>query len=175
LLGTGIGFGTRTLPALPNVLRVLISADAAPLVPAGQVVRELAVIEFEIDDQTPEDLAVALDHIRRVRGVRDVTQAPALGKKGRACAHVRVLADLAAQEAAVTACFAETSTIGLRTRVTAARMLPRESTEHGAARVKRVARPGGATAKVESDDLAHIQGYAARRRARATAERDGDD
>lgn len=175
LLGTGIGFGTRTLPNLPNVLRVLIGAEAPPVAPAGQMVRELSVIEFEVDDQTPEDLAVALDHIRRVAGVLDVTQAPALGKKGRACAHVQVLAEPAAQEAAVAACFAETSTIGLRTRVTAARMLPRETAERGEARVKRVERPGGVTTKAESDDLAHIQGYAARRRARAAAERDGDE
>ena len=172
LLGTGIGFGTRTLPNLPNVLRVLIGADATPVAAPGQLCRELAVIEFEIDDQTPEDLAVALDHIREVEGVLDATQAPALGKKGRACAHIQVLAEPAAQEAAVAACFAETSTIGLRTRVTAARMLPRETVGRGDARVKRVARPGGATAKVESDDLARIQGYAARLRARAAAERD---
>jgi uncharacterized protein (TIGR00299 family) protein len=173
LLASGIGFGTKTLPGLSNVLRVLVSERAAADARAGQIHRQLAVIEFEVDDQTPEDLSVALDHIRGVAGVRDVTQTPALGKKGRITAHIQVLADEAALEAAAEACFFETSTIGLRTRLTDARMLPRATAEACGVRVKRVERPGGATAKVESDDLADTEGYAARRRRRAEAERDG--
>jgi uncharacterized protein (DUF111 family) len=138
-------------------------------------VRELAAIEFEVDDQTPEDLATGLDHIRRMAGVVDVIQMPAFGKKGRLLAHIQVLAEPAALEVAVAACFAETTTIGLRTRLTAARALPRETVAVGSVRVKRVVRPGGVTAKAESDDLAAMPGQAARQRARATAERGGDE
>jgi uncharacterized protein (TIGR00299 family) protein len=174
LRSTGIGFGTRTLPGLPNVLRVLISDREAPA--AAQLVRDLAVIEFEVDDQSPEDLAFALDQIRKVGGVRDVVQMPAFGKKGRIAAHIQLLADPDALETAIAACFFETSTIGLRTRLTQSRLLPRTTAEilsDGApVRVKRVERPGGATQKAESDDLAATQGYAARQRRRAEAERD---
>jgi uncharacterized protein (DUF111 family) len=176
LRASGIGFGTRTLPGVPNILRVLVSDRDARA--SGQIVRDLAVIEFEVDDQSPEDLAVGLDHVRGIAGVRDVTQTAAIGKKGRIAAHIQVLADPAALEAAVEACFFETSTIGLRTRVTQSRILPRASTEVPLAgeriRVKRTERPGGATRKAESDDLAATPGYAARRRLRAAAER-GDD
>jgi uncharacterized protein (TIGR00299 family) protein len=174
LLASGIGFGTRALPGLSNVLRVLVSERAAPAVAAGALARELAVIEFEVDDQTAEDLAVALDHIRLVAGVLDVRQMPSFGKKGRVAAHIQVLADPAALEPAVAACFSETSTIGLRTRVTEARALRRETVPVAAAgrsvRLKRVERPGGPTAKAENDDLADIAGHAARQRARAAAE-----
>ncbi len=174
MLTTGIGFGTRALPGLSNVLRVLVGTSTATVVPAGHRVRELAGIEFEGDDQTSEDLAIALDHIREVPGVWDVMQMPALGKKGRLCAHIQVLAEPAALEPAVAACFTETSTIGLRTRITGARALRRETAERSGIQVKRVERPGGVTAKAESDDLAGIRGYAARQGARAVAERSGD-
>jgi uncharacterized protein (TIGR00299 family) protein len=177
LRASGIGFGTRTLPGLSNVLRVLVSDDAVAT-PPGQLFRQLAVVEFEVDDQTPEDLATALDHIRRVAGVRDVQQLPAFGKKGRLVAHIQVLADPDALEAAVAACFAETSTIGLRTRISDSRILARSEHvtvegEHEI-RLKRVDRPGGATVKAESDDLAGISTYAERRRVRDAAERGGD-
>jgi hypothetical protein len=109
-----------------------------------------------------------------VAGVFDVLQMPAFGKKGRMAAHIQVLADPAALEATVAACFAETSTIGLRTRIAEARALPREMRLSGAVRVKRVQRLGTVTAKAESDDLAALDTYAARQRARAEAERDDE-
>jgi pyridinium-3,5-bisthiocarboxylic acid mononucleotide nickel chelatase len=166
LLASGIGFGTRALPGLSNVLRVLVSETAT----ADPTRRELAVIEFEVDDQTAEDLSTGLDHVRRVAGVLDVLQAPVFGKKGRMAAHVRVLAEPAALEAAVAACFVETTTIGLRTRVTDSRILPRETVEAAGLRVKRVRRPGGVTAKVENDDVAGRATHAARQLARRAAE-----
>lgn len=175
LLSSGSGFGTRALPGLPNMLRVLVmqrDADA----PAD---RTLAVIAFEVDDQTPEDLAAGLDRIRAVAGVHDVLQMPVFGKKGRMGAHIRVLAASEAMEDAVEACFRETSTIGLRTQTVAGRVLPRRSAEVSVdgrtVRVKRVERPGGATGKAEADDLRDAPGHAARIRLRRAAERLADD
>lgn len=178
LRGTGIGFGTRRLPGLPNVLRVLVferqpEARIAP----GQ--RELTVIGFEVDDQTAEDLAAGLDRIRAVPGVLDALQMPAFGKKGRMTAHIQVLAAPEALEAAVAACFEETSTIGLRTALVAGRVLERRiaemSVDGRTVRVKRVARPGGVSGKAESDDVRAVPGHAARARLRRTAERLADE
>jgi hypothetical protein len=76
----GIGFGTRQLPGMSNVLRVL-AFDAS-----GQKAtthRDLAVIGCEVDDQTGEDLATGLDRLRALPGVHDVLQMPVVGKKGR--------------------------------------------------------------------------------------------
>ena len=169
LLATGIGFGTRSLPGRSNVLRALVLAHTPA---AGS--RELAVIGFEVDDQTAEDLAVGLDRIRAVPGVHDAVQIAGLGKKGRMVAQIQVLAAPEALEATVAACFRETSTIGLRTQIVAGRTLARHMAEVSVAgqtvRVKRVARPDGMTGKAESDDVQAAHGHAGRQQLRRAAE-----
>ena len=54
LVGTGIGFGTRELRGISNHLRVLCFEKSRST--AGEH-REISVLEFEIDDQSGEDLA----------------------------------------------------------------------------------------------------------------------
>jgi uncharacterized protein (DUF111 family) len=140
--------------------------------------RELAVVEFEVDDQTPEDLSIALDRLRELPPVFDVLQMPAFGKKGRMLVHVRVLAQPSAVQDVIAACFRETSTIGLRHHLVSGAALQRKvtevETEPGTnVRVKVVERPDGeSSAKAEADDVARIGGgYAARAALRNVAER----
>jgi uncharacterized protein (TIGR00299 family) protein len=175
LLRIGNGFGTKVFPGLSNVLRVLAFEDQAAAPEHDQVV----LIAFEVDDQSPEDLAIGLDHLRAKPGVLDVLQVPAFGKKGRMVAHVQILAEPAAADAVREACFNETTTLGVRAQVVERCVLPRQ---HAAVtvgeqtlRVKVAQRPGAvATAKVESDDLRTLQGgSAARARARRKAEEEG--
>jgi hypothetical protein len=116
------------------------------------------VVSFEVDDQNPEDLALGLDALRGLDGVLDVIQLAAIGKKGRLASQVQLLARRERLDAAIDACFAETTTLGLRWRIEARAVLARESlTVAGAARevaVKIVRRPGGArTAKAEADHI----------------------
>jgi uncharacterized protein (TIGR00299 family) protein len=152
----GHGFGTKRFPGLSNVLRVLVLDRAE----AAQADEEIGVVSFEVDDQTPEDLAVALDRLRATAGVIDVLQTAAMGKKGRLVASVRVLAATAATESVAERCFAETTTLGVRLERVRRRILPREIAsvvdgEGRSIRVKRATRPGGAvTAKAEIDDIA---------------------
>ena len=178
-IGTGIGFGTRTLPGLPNVLRVMIGGAMALSADARPGHRDLAVIAFEVDDQTAEDLAAGLDRLRTLTGVHDVLQMAAFGKKGRMAAHVQVLVAPEALEAAVEACFRETSTIGLRTQIAQGRALNRTvrevSVDGRPVRVKQVERPGGGTGKAECDDLRDAPGHAARTRLRRAAEQLADE
>jgi pyridinium-3,5-bisthiocarboxylic acid mononucleotide nickel chelatase len=129
---TGIGLGARSFPGISNCLRVLAFSEH-PLSPdesrplqglaTGAMPdeaspelnwRQLAVVEFEVDDQTPEDLATALDHLRSDSGVLDVVQQTAIGKRGRAAAHIRLLTAPGEVERVARRCFQETSTIGLR-------------------------------------------------------------
>ena len=140
--------------------------------------RALAVISFEVDDQSGEELAAGLDRVREVDGVHDVVQIAAFGKKNRMAAHVQVLVRPDQLEAAVEACFRETTTIGLRTHLVQGRALPRRFAEvvvdgHPVA-VKLVERPGGVTAKAESDSARPVAGHAARTRLRREAERLAD-
>ncbi len=151
LAGTGIGFGTKVFAGISNVVRVLAFEDAATEAPWQW--EPIVEIAFEVDDQTPEDLGVALDRLRAVAGVRDVIQAPVMGKKGRLAVRVQVIALPEARDAAIAACFAETTTIGLRvSKQRRAALHRREERTTSGLRVKRARRPGGAvTAKAESD------------------------
>ncbi|WP_449411500.1 LarC family nickel insertion protein [Methylobacterium komagatae] len=172
LARSGTGFGGRRLPGISNCLRVLAFEEDAASVPAGH--REIGIVEFEVDDQSGEDLAQGLDRIRAQDGVLDAVQMPVFGKKGRMMSHVRVLARAEALDAVIGACFRETTTIGLRFRKEAGIALERESVsveaEGHAVRVKLVERPGGRTAKAEADDALAGEDHTARARLRRAAE-----
>ena len=149
----GHGFGTKLLPGMSNMLRV-VSYEPIDLPLRDRV----GVVQFEVDDQTPEDLAVGLDRLRERPDVLDVTQASVMGKKGRLASHIRVLARPEAVEAVIDACFRETATIGVRFGVESRVVLERSqevvSVGEEDTRVKTSQRPGGATSKAEMDDLA---------------------
>ncbi|MGU3479273.1 LarC family nickel insertion protein [Methylobacterium sp. D48H] len=169
---TGIGFGTNVLPGLSNCLRALVLEDGAASRPGR---RDLAVIAFEVDDQSGEDLATGLDRLRAEPGIVDVVQMPVIGKKGRMMARIQVLVRPESLEAAVAASFRETTTIGLRYHPVEGAVLARaaRTVEHDgrSVRVKIVARPGGRTAKAEADDARDRAGHAARAALRREAER----
>jgi uncharacterized protein (TIGR00299 family) protein len=166
--GTGMGAGTRDLPGMPNILRALVFE------PAGVAdAQTVAVLSFDIDDMTGEEIGVAADRLRAADGVLDVALAALSGKKGRPLVEFRLLVRPEALSAIQQLCFVETSTIGLRWRIERRAALDRNvETAASAIRVKRVNRPDGTTTvKVESDDLTAIDSLARRRAAKAEAER----
>lgn len=168
---TGNGFGTRTLPGMANVVRCVAFTHAAG-VPAP-LDEEIAAIAFEIDDQTAEDLAVAIERIREAPGVLDVAQVAIYGKKNRLATQVQVLARLEAADAVADLCLAQTTTLGVRIARVRRRTLPRAVVETtGNVRVKVAERPGGQlTAKAEMDDVASAASDRTQRQdARARAE-----
>ena len=87
LLAAGAGFGTRRLMGRANQLRALLFERLVDADGADRV----ALIRFEIDDQTGEDLAIGLDAIRACDGVLDVVAWPVFGKKGRIANAVQIL------------------------------------------------------------------------------------
>lgn len=175
----GYGFGTKRFPGISNVLRVCAFTDAEP-VPLASQDEEIGTIRFEVDDQTPEDLAIGLDRVRAVPGVLDVLQSPVFGKKGRMLAQIHVLARLDALDDAAAACLAETSTLGVRIERVTRRILPRSLAARADAsgariRVKTALRPGGtATAKADIDDIAAAAGDRAAREALRRRVEDGE-
>ena len=156
---TGHGRGSRALRGLANILRVIVLETEENAADADNVV-ELA---FEIDDQPAEDLAVGLDNLRAMEGVQDVLQIPAFGKKGRMTTAVRLLVRPECRNAVAEACFAQTTTLGLRIMPVERLVLQRE--QHGP--VKIAHRPGGEiTAKAEIDAAAQGSAFErARKRA----------
>ena len=180
LLASGIGFGGRTLPGISNHTRVLVfEARAAASTPAhgaayAAQAREIHVVEFEVDDQSAEDLATGLERLRSLPAVLDVTHAPVFGKKGRMMAQIRVLARRGTLDEVVDACFRETTTIGLRHRLVQGiglkRHIEQVTIDGHRLRVKLVERPGRVTAKAESDDLSAHEEHWRRAQLRARAE-----
>lgn len=193
LLGVGSGFGRKTFPGISNALRVLAYADAAIVEQApGAGARsqpeqwdtdQVAVLCFEVDDQSPEDLAVGLDNLRAVRGVLDVLQSPAAGKKNRLLSCIQVLAEATALEPVTRACLLETSTLGVRWRIEQRALLKRElravdidpaaadGSDSAVVRVKQAHRPdGGMTLKAEIDDLRDADNRSGREALRRRAE-----
>jgi uncharacterized protein (TIGR00299 family) protein len=169
--GSGYGFGTRKLPGISNCLRVLAfeSMEATPMLKD-----RIAILECEIDDQTGEDLAQAVETLRASKGVLDVIQAPVFGKKGRMMTHLRILADPDMRDDILATAFDETTTIGIRHSLVERSVLPRRTTTIEAGgkdlRLKVVERPSGPTAKVEADDLAGVAGSGSRNRLRHMAD-----
>jgi uncharacterized protein (TIGR00299 family) protein len=173
LRATGVGFGARSLGARPNCLRVLCMEPRGTDIP-GASVEQLIEIAFDVDDQSPEDLAAALDRLRAAEGVLDVNAVAQTGKAGRLAQGVRLLLRPGALQTLVDRCLRETTTIGLRwhpvERLALARRQLEVEIEGRRFEVKIVERPGGATAKVESRSLADVVDAAERARLRRLAE-----
>jgi len=180
MLGTGLGFGTRALPGISNCLRALVFDTAAPvaieaspaMAPSGPDGR-VSAVEFEVDDQTPEDLAIGLDHLRGHPDVLDVLQTPAFGKKGRVVISIRVLCRSAAEDDVAAVCFQETTTLGIRFLDVRRHILVRSMSvaEVDGQQVDRKHADRGThvTTKVEADSLREVKGHAERERLRRAA------
>ena len=183
LLRGGTGCGSRRFEGLPNILRALVVESRHA--DGHRPMRErIGIIAFEIDDMTPEELAVGLDRLRACASVVDAGHQLRFGKKGRPQFAVQILCDPGAIEAVSGLCFAETSTLGLRidvtTRLTLRRSVASMTADGVQYAVKRAYRPDGSiTAKVESDDLAALPGHHRRRaigaEAASPASTRGDD
>ena len=182
---SGTGFGSKTLPGIANALRILAFRDARTPEIRNTSTETTGVIRFEIDDQTPEDLAIGLKHLTDMEAVRDVKQWPVYGKKGRMATAVQVLCDEKALDAVGQMCFLETTTIGLRHRIEERTVLNRTSGSvlvNGIpVQVKEVIRPGGyRTVKAEADSISDSGGSEAdrsalRRRVEAIAREETND
>lgn len=107
----GYGAGTRDLPELPNVLRVMIgeTADATP------DAETISVIEANIDDMTGELFPPLVEALLEA-GARDAFVTPVLGKKARPAHCVTVLCDEPLVSAMVRVLFAHSTTFGVRVR-----------------------------------------------------------
>ena len=155
----------------PNILRALVfERDVAAS--SGDIDADfVGTIEFDVDDMTGEEIALAADRLRALAGAIDVSVGTRVGKKGRPMADFRLLVKPGAAAGIVHACFNETSTLGVRMREDRRQILRRSETRAGEVSVKVTQRPGGArTGKAAHDDVAAQPTLDARRSARATAE-----
>ena len=160
LKAVGHGAGSREYPERPNVVRALLgeravadrAAAAAPRIP------QVLVVEFTVDDATPQLLAYAIEQLFAA-GAIDVHTTPVQMKKGRAGHHVTALTHVERFDAVTRAALTETTTLGLRFhlegRIELDRAIERVATPYGPIGVK-VGRMDGAEvhATPEYDDCA---------------------
>ena len=151
LIISGHGLGTREMSGAPNMLRLLAFDEDDNEFQEEDGVGE---ITFEVDDQTGEDLAIALEKLRDNEGVLDVVQYMVSGKKGRLANSIRILCRVDVINSVCTQSFLQTTTIGLRTTILQRKILRREDTVIDGFGAKKTTRPdGNVTIKVNIDDL----------------------
>lgn len=119
----GYGAGTRELAGQPNVLRVMVGREA--LVEGGEA-EEVEVWETNLDDATPEELALAVEGVLAA-GALDVVVAPVTMKKGRAGWLVQMLARLGEGRGLAEFLVRHTSAFGLRMHRASRLVLGRKS------------------------------------------------
>lgn len=139
--GCGYGAGTRDFPDRPNVVRIVVGRGE----PAARASARVAVLEFDVDDSTPQAVAFACERLMEA-GALDVTTTPVVMKKGRSGHRIGVLARPEALDALVRRAVEETSTFGIRYRIEErfelARSIERVRTRFGSIAVK-IGRLGG--------------------------------
>ncbi len=171
----GYGAGTKNFAELPNVLRVMAfepfeSLESAPQTASDQT--SVALIEFDVDDMSGEEIGVAAERLRGAPGLLDLLLVAAQGKKGRPVTIFRLLVEPLALARCRDLVFHETSTIGLRWVLMERTVLPRQAQVSAEGlRMKEVLRPNGErTSKIESDDLQSLAGLKLRRQTKMKAE-----
>lgn len=141
LARVGHGAGTRDDADRPNVVRALLG-ERRRAVHAGNddaPPPSVLVVEFTVDDATPQLLAYAVEQLFAV-GALDVHTTPVQMKKGRAGHQVTALARVEDFEAITRCALTETTTLGLRfrreERVELERAVETVATPYGPIRVK---------------------------------------
>ncbi len=131
----GYGLGTRELPGMSNVVRMMVFDEAPSSFEWDVVVR----LQAEVDDMSPELLAHADEHLISA-GALDIVRVPVQMKKGRLGVQLSVLAAVEKRDAVLAEMFRHTSTFGIRVETVDRAKLAREiivvETRFGAIRVK---------------------------------------
>ena len=119
----GYGAGTREIPAIPNLLRLIIG-DLEQRYERDEVV----TIETNIDDMNPEILPYVIEKLIGA-GAVDAFLIPIVMKKGRPANLLSVLVEQSKLDAILGILFRETSTLGVRIQHVERRKLPRTQRE----------------------------------------------
>jgi uncharacterized protein (TIGR00299 family) protein len=119
----GFGAGTKEFTGMANVLRILTGEAAG-----AREATEVAIIEANIDDSTPQMLGYAMERLLEA-GALDVILVPVYMKKQRPGVVVQAIARPEDREALAALLIGETTTLGVRIFAAERRVEARESVE----------------------------------------------
>ncbi len=134
----GHGSGKMDQP-IPNIVRAFLGdADSSP---SDEINAEtISVLETNIDDMNPEIFPYVIDGALSL-GALDAFIIPTVGKKGRPASLLTILCPAKCQDALLQYLFQETTTLGIRHRLTERMAIKRDwmevDTPWGRVRVKR--------------------------------------
>lgn len=156
--GTGYGHGRKQLDRYPNILRAfLIESREGVVTPAEKI----AVLESDMDHVSGEIMAYAAQRLFDV-GALDVSWCPLFMKKGRPGYRLTVMARPETVSELADTIFAETRTLGIRTRTTERLTMARSSRAErlgdDPVEVKECRHKHLSFSKAEFDSLASIAG-----------------
>lgn len=106
---TGVGFGTRIFPGIPNLLRAMVVEQGGEQLAE----RTLELVAATLDDVTGERLAWLLERLREV-GALDAWCLSGTGRKGRPVAELKALCEPNQTGAVLDLLFGEGATLGAR-------------------------------------------------------------
>lgn len=123
----GYGAGSRDLPDVPNLLRVVVGEKKKSVVPSNLPTDsdQVMVTETNIDDQSAEITAWVVDQLFAA-GALDVFLTSILMKKGRPGTKVTVLSSVERQGQIAQLLLQQTTTFGVRTYLTNRQKLTRD-------------------------------------------------
>lgn len=120
---TGYGAGSREIPQIPNLLRVIIGEVQLPFDEDN-----IAIVETNIDDMNPEIYPYVIEQLIS-HGAYDAYLIPIIMKKGRPGILLSVMVNSAKLDEIIRIIYSETSTIGLRIQWTGRFKLERQQKE----------------------------------------------
>jgi uncharacterized protein (TIGR00299 family) protein len=139
----GIGAGTKSWPDRPNIVRVFVGRSQSVQM---LEVDEDCIVEANLDDMSPEHVAVLTTQLFRA-GAIDVWTAPIAMKKQRSGVLVSALVRRTMKEAIAAAYFQHSTTLGVRVtnagRIRIERTIEEVETPYGRVRVKLSVRGAG--------------------------------
>ena len=138
MISIGYGAGTRDLPGIPNVVRLIMGERLSDREVSEDLV---AVLQTSIDDASPELMGYVMERLME-EGALDVAFFPVQMKKNRPGVHVEVMARPQEAGRLSDILLSETTTLGVRYQVLQRRVLERWEEDinspWGAMRVKKV-------------------------------------
>ena len=150
----GYGAGSKELPQLPNLLRVVIGD-----IDSAYEQEQLVVVETNIDDMNPQVYPYLIEKLLDA-GAHDAYLVPIIMKKGRPGILLSVMTGKSKLDAVSEIIYKQTSTIGLRVQEMGRRKLQRREmeihTQFGVVRAKAVLRDGKEVIAPEFDECRRI-------------------
>lgn len=150
----GYGAGTREIPSIPNLLRILVG-ELDPVYEADEIV----TVETNIDDMNPEIYPYVIEQLMNA-GAHDAFVIPIVMKKGRPGMMLSILLERAKLDLLLSILFRETTTLGVRIQSIERRKLPRSQkevqTSLGTVKVKVIIRDGRETFVPEFEECKRI-------------------